>query len=61
MRVILDTDTVSLIWRYQHPTVWTNASYYLFQHGHFTFTELTYCEVTRGLKAGSNPAAAARI
>jgi tRNA(fMet)-specific endonuclease VapC len=27
------------------------SSYYLFQYGHLTFTELTYYEVTRGLKA----------
>jgi tRNA(fMet)-specific endonuclease VapC len=51
MRVILDTDTVSLIWRYKHTTVEAHASRYLMQHGFFTFTELTYYEVTRGLKA----------
>ncbi len=51
MRVILDTDTVSLIWLYKHTTVESHASRYLMQHGFFTFAELTYYEVTRGLKA----------
>jgi tRNA(fMet)-specific endonuclease VapC len=51
MRAILDTDTVSLIWRYKHPTVRLNASRYLTRYGQFTFTELTYYEVARGLKA----------
>jgi len=42
MRVILDTDTLSLSWRDKHPTVRLNATRYLRQYGHLTFTELTY-------------------
>ncbi|MCS6806174.1 MAG: type II toxin-antitoxin system VapC family toxin [Acidobacteriota bacterium] len=50
MRALLDTDTVSLIWRHKHPAVWLNVSRYLTQYGHLTFTELTYYEVARGLR-----------
>lgn len=51
MRAILDTDTVSYIWRYHHPRVTRQAARYLIQHGRFTFTEFTYYEVMRGLRA----------
>lgn len=51
MRAVLDTDTVSLLWRDKHPIVELNAVRYLVLHGHFTFTEFTYYEVVRGLHA----------
>lgn len=51
MRAILDTDTASHLWRYHHPQAAKRAARYLIQYKRFTFTEFTYYEVLRGLRA----------
>jgi len=51
---LLDTDTLSFFNK-QHPAVITNAAVYRAQFGQLVFSELSYYEVTRGLKAaGAN-------
>jgi tRNA(fMet)-specific endonuclease VapC len=47
---LLDTDTISLYHKY-HPRVSAHVSSYMRQFGQLTFSELSYYEVTRGLKA----------
>jgi tRNA(fMet)-specific endonuclease VapC len=50
IRALLDTDTLSLL-RKGHQPVSYHASLYIQQFGQLSFTELSYYEVTRGLKA----------
>lgn len=47
---LLDTDTLSLL-RKGHPQVSFHAASHLKKFGQLVFTELSYYEVTRGLKA----------
>jgi tRNA(fMet)-specific endonuclease VapC len=47
---LLDTDTISLF-RKHHAQVSANALLYTQQFGQLTFSEVSYFEVTRGLKA----------
>lgn len=51
---LLDTDTLSLFQR-NDPQVLRNAFREMARHGHLTPTELTYYEITRGLKAKGAP------
>ena len=47
---LLDTDTISLLHK-QHPQVATNVALYIQQYGQLSFTEFSYYEYSRGLKA----------
>lgn len=47
---LLDTDTISLLHK-QHPQVSANVALYIHQHGQLVFSEFSYYEYTRGLKA----------
>jgi tRNA(fMet)-specific endonuclease VapC len=47
---LLDTDTISLLHK-RHPQVSSHVYLYTQQFGQLTFTEMSYYEVTRGLKA----------
>lgn len=47
---LLDTDTISLLNK-RHPIVSTHATNYITQFGQLIFSELSYYEVMRGLKA----------
>jgi tRNA(fMet)-specific endonuclease VapC len=47
---VLDTDTLSLLRRH-HPRVAIHYRAYVQQFGQLSFSELSYYEVTRGLKA----------
>lgn len=49
-RVLLDTDTVSLL-RRGHPRVTQRAANYMATYGRFTFAELTWYEIVRGYRA----------
>lgn len=57
---LLDTDILSL-YRKQEPQVSIRAALEINQSGHLTFTELTYYEITRGLKAKGATAQLARF
>jgi tRNA(fMet)-specific endonuclease VapC len=57
---LLDTDTISLINK-QQPTVSTHATNYIAQFGQLMFSELSYYEVTRGLKAAGATARLGRF
>ena len=50
MRLLLDTDTLSLL-RKGDPTVSNHATDYIVRHGQLAFTELTWYEVVRGYRA----------
>lgn len=50
MRLLLDTDTLSLL-RRGDPTVSKHATDYIVRHGQLAFTELTWYEVVRGYRA----------
>ena len=47
---LLDTDTLTLFHK-RHPLVAWQAASHIRQYGHLIFSELSYYEVTRGLKA----------
>lgn len=47
---LLDTDTLTLLHK-RHPQVSVNAVIYIKQFGELIFSEFSYYEVTRGLKA----------
>jgi len=57
---LLDSDTVSLLLRFD-PRVNRRVLREIAQHGQLTFSELTYYEITRGLKAKGAPAQLARF
>ena len=50
MRLLLDTDTLSLL-RQGDPTVSEHAADYIVRYGQLAFTELTWYEVIRGYRA----------
>jgi tRNA(fMet)-specific endonuclease VapC len=50
-RVMLDTDTLSLIMRSHSPKVMRRAAVYLAEHQCFTFSLITRYEILRGLKS----------
>lgn len=47
---LLDTDTVSEIFKRKNPTVRKRAAAYLRQHGQFAFSAITRYEAVRGLR-----------
>jgi tRNA(fMet)-specific endonuclease VapC len=47
---LLDTDTLSLLNK-RHPQIVRHAMRQVRQYGHLTFSELSYYEITRGLKS----------
>jgi predicted nucleic acid-binding protein len=49
MRAILDTDTVSYIWRYHNPRVASQAARYLIQDEQFTTHNTTHFSRISGL------------
>jgi len=49
-RTLLDTDTLTLFHK-RHPQVVRQAALHVRQYGHLIFSELSYYEITRGLKA----------
>lgn len=57
---LLDTDTLSLLQK-RHQQVTVNAAQYVNQHGQLSFTEFSYYEFTRGLKAVNATAQLARF
>lgn len=57
---LLDTDTLSLLHK-QYPLVSARATGYINQFGQLTFSELSYYEVTRGLKAAGASSQLARF
>jgi predicted nucleic acid-binding protein len=57
---LLDTDTLSFFNK-QPPTVIANAARYRTQFGQLIFSELSYYEVTRGLKAAGATARLGRF
>jgi len=59
-RTLLDTDTLTLLHK-RHPQVIINAALHVKQFGHLIFSELSYYEVTRGLKAIGATAQLARF
>jgi predicted nucleic acid-binding protein len=57
---LLDTDTLTLFHK-RHPQVIRHAALYVREFGHLTISELSYYEVTRGLKAAGATAQLARF
>ena len=57
---LLDTDTLTLFHK-RHPQVIRNAALHVRQFGYLIFSELSYYEVTRGLKAIGATAQLARF
>ena len=57
---LIDTDTLSLLHK-RHPQVSSNAALYLSQFGQLVFSEFSYYEYTRGLKAVKATAQLARF
>jgi len=49
-QALLDTDTLTLFDK-RHPQVIRHAALHVRRYGHLIFSELSYYEVTRGLKA----------
>ena len=48
---ILDTDILSEVLKRKDPQVLANARQYLIEHQRFAFSEMTFYEIVRGLKA----------
>lgn len=57
---LLDSDTLSL-WHKRHPGVVAHAASYVKQFGQLTISDLTYYEISRGLKAVGASAQLARF
>jgi len=57
---LLDSDTLTL-WRKGHPKVVAHAASYINEFGQLTISDLTYYEISRGLKAVGASAQLARF
>ena len=57
---LLDSDTLTL-WHKRHPEVVAHAASYVKQFGQLTISDLTYYEISRGLKAVGASAQLARF